>query len=428
MRFDSLDGWLRWQERLHPVDVELGLERVGRVWRRLRPEGLGLPAVSLAGTNGKGSCAALLEAILGAAGYRTGCYTSPHLLRYNERIRLAGEPVGDADLCHAFERVDQARGGISLTYFELGTLTALDLFAGAGLDLAILEVGLGGRLDAVNLIDAQVALISSIGMDHQAWLGGDLEGIAREKAGIMRAGRPVVIGQADAPRALDAAGEALGATVLRAGRDFGHRLRAQGWSWWGPARTRHGLPRPALRAARQLDNAAAVLMVLDCLRGQFPVGQEAVRAGLQRVRLPGRLQRLPGRPEVVLDVAHNLPAMQGLARDLGDLPPVDPTAAVFACLGDKDPVGLVQALSPRVDQWHLAALEGPRALPLEVLAEAVETTGVGHPVRCYGSVAEAFQGARVAAGEQGRVVVTGSFLTVAAVMAHLGRDADPGLV
>jgi dihydrofolate synthase/folylpolyglutamate synthase len=418
--FTTLADWLTWQEQLHPQAIDLGLERVGRVWARLRPAGLGLPAVVVAGTNGKGSCVALLESILQAAGYRTGCYTSPHLLRYHERIRLDGTPVEDTALCAAFARVEAARAGESLTYFEFGTLAALDLCAGAGLDLALLEVGLGGRLDAVNLVSAEVALITSIGLDHCAWLGEDPDSIAREKAGIGRPGRPLVIGQGDAPALLDTLGAELGAPVWRAGRDFGWRRDESFWSWWGPGTRRHGLPRPALRAARQLDNAAAVLMVLQCLGERFPVDQAAVRAGLLGVRLAGRLQVLPGTPEWVLDVAHNQPAMAALAADLGALPPVR-TEVVFACLADKDAAGMAAALAPRVTAWHLPALTGPRARVPADLARELAAAGIAGPLHCYDTPAAALAGARD--GGAGRVLVTGSFLTVAAAL-----DAGIGAV
>lgn len=413
MRFHTLDDWLYWQERLHPHTIDPGLQRVGGVWRRLRPGGLGCPVVTVGGTNGKGSSVAMLESILGGAGYRTGCYTSPHLHRYNERIRIAGDEVSDAALCSAFERVDRARGAVSLTYFEFGTLAALDLFAGAGLDLAVLEVGLGGRLDAVNLLDAEVALVTTVGLDHTEWLGDDLSAIAREKGGIFRPGRPAVIGQADAPSALLEAAEAVGARVFLAGREFAVEPGGRDWGWSGPGYTHRGLPRPNLRSRRQLDNAAAVLMVLECLSRRFPVGREALRAGLQQVRLAGRLQLIPGDVTRILDVAHNVQAARNLARDLGSIFCGGRTHAVFACLRDKDAAGMTEALSPQIDCWHLTSAGGERALGIEALEQALGAAGVATPRRCYGSVAEALSGARREALPGDRILITGSFLTVA---------------
>jgi dihydrofolate synthase / folylpolyglutamate synthase len=428
MRFTTLEAWLHWQERLHPRPMELGLERVAAVWRRLRPQGLACPVVTVGGTNGKGSCCALLEAILAAAGYRTGAYTSPHLLRYNERVRIHGSEATDAALCAAFDRVDQARGDISLTYFEMGTLAALDLFAAVDLDLAILEVGLGGRLDAVNLVDADVILVTTVDLDHTAWLGPDRASIAREKAGIFRAGRPAVIGERDPPAALLEQAAAIGARPLRAGIDYDAEPDAAGWTWRGPGRVRHGLPRPALRGARQIDNAAAVLMVLECLRQPLPVGQDAVRAGLHGVCLAGRLQVLPGSVTLVLDVAHNVQAAAELARDLAAMPCAGRTHAVFACLADKDAVGMLRALGGVVGHWHLVQLQGPRARPLAELAEALGMAGSGAAAGGHASVAEALDAALRCAAEGDRILVTGSFLTVAAALEHPVLAAMPGLV
>ena len=413
MRFHTLDDWLRWQERLHPSEIDLGLERVAGVWRRLRPGGLDCPVVTVGGTNGKGSSVAMLESILRAAGYRAGCYTSPHLRRYNERIRIAGDEVSDAALCAAFERVDRARGEVSLTYFEFGTLAALDLFAGAGLDLALLEVGLGGRLDAVNLLDAEVALVTTVGLDHTDWLGEDLNAIAREKGGIFRSGRPAVIGQADPPPGLLEAAESVGAPVFLAGREFAVEPDDGDWSWRGPGRTRHALPRPNLGSGRQLDNAAAVLMVLECLSPSFPVGEEALRAGLQQARLAGRLQLIPGDVALILDVAHNVQAARNLARDLGSLPCQGRTHAVFGCLGDKDAAGMAAALSPQIGCWHLASPGAGRALGIEALEQALHAAAVSASRRHYGSVGEALVGARREALTGDRILITGSFLTVA---------------
>ncbi len=424
MRYSSLDEWLHWQERLHPQDIELGLERAAAVWKRLRPGGLHCPVISVAGTNGKGSCVAMLEAMLRAAGYRIGCYSSPHLLRYNERIRINGQEVQDPPLCAAFERIDLARGDISLTYFEFGTLAALDLFAATELDCVILEVGLGGRLDAVNILDADLSLVTGVALDHMDWLGHDLDNIAREKAGICRAGKPLVIGQADPPPGLIRAAEDMGAIVLRREKDFSLRDEGMTWSWLGPARSRPALPRPVLRAAHQLDNAAAVLMALDCLSDRLPLGQDAVREGLLGVRLAGRLQVFPGVVSLVLDVAHNPQAAGNLAQDLASIPCSGITHAVFGCFRDKDAAGMMNALRSQVDVWHLAFIGGERARPAQDLANILNQSGVAAPSHTHDSLKQALQQVRAQARPGDRVLVTGSFLTVAACLEHLGEADD----
>ncbi|MGB5568249.1 MAG: Mur ligase family protein, partial [Sedimenticolaceae bacterium] len=278
MRFDSLAGWLDWQAGLNPRTIDLGLDRVRLVWQRLGSPTLDAAVITIAGTNGKGSSVAFAESILQAAGYRTGCYTSPHLLRYNERIRVDQEPVGDAAICAAFERIDQVRADLPLTYFEFGTLAALLIFAQAGLDAIVLEVGLGGRLDAVNLIDPDVALITGIGLDHQDWLGSDLESIGSEKAGIMRAGRPAVYSARTPPDSIRTRASAIGARLLVAGEDFKILRRAEGWDLLIGDTARHALPIPGMRGRVQIDNAGGVLVALECLSGQLPVDQRAVRA------------------------------------------------------------------------------------------------------------------------------------------------------
>jgi dihydrofolate synthase/folylpolyglutamate synthase len=425
MRYQTLDQWLQWQERLHPSSIDLGLERVAQAWRRLRPEGLGCTVITVGGTNGKGSSVAMLDAILRAGGYRVGRYTSPHLLRYNERICIDGAEVDDAALCAAFQRVDDARGDISLTYFEFGTLAALDLFAAGRLDVALLEVGLGGRLDAVNIVDADAALVTGIARDHTDWLGEDLDGIAREKAGIFRSGRPAVIGQADAPAALEQSARGLGAAVRLAGRDFSIRRTEQGWDWQGAGITRHGLPLPGMRSARQLDNAAAVLAVLDSLAERLPLGQDAVRSGLREAMIPGRLQWLrlddgPGELTLILDVAHNEQAAGNLARDLASIPCSGRTHCVFGCFADKDVVAMLRALKGAVDRWYPTSPGGGRALAANDLAKLLDAEGLSCAAPSpTPAAALALARERALPGE--RIVVTGSFLMVAAIMSDRGQ-------
>lgn len=417
MRFPTLAAWLSWQETLHPSAIELGLERAGTVLDRM---GLRQPChavITVGGTNGKGSSVAMLDAILRAAGYRVATYTSPHLLRYNERIRIAGEMVSDAALCEAFERVDQARGDISLTYFEFGTLAAFDLFARAGLDCAILEVGLGGRLDAVNLLDADVALLATIDVDHAEWLGPDRETIAREKAGIFRAGHPAVCSDPHPPRTLlDEAGR-IGARLHRLGIEFGFRRNEAEWAWWSEQSRRDALPLPALRGASQLENAAGVLMALALLAERLPVNQQQVRQGLREVKLPGRFQVVPGAVLEIWDVAHNPESAQELARTLRLMPCQGRTLAVVGMLADKDIDTVVQHLLPVIDAWYPATLSVPRGAAAERLVEALARHGV-QTMRGFDSVSAAHAAALSAATPGDRIVTFGSFFTVAEVMGH----------
>lgn len=414
MRFTTLNEWLAWQETLHPAEIELGLERVRPVLERM---GLGCPAftvVTVGGTNGKGSSVAMLESILEAAGYRTGVYTSPHLLHYNERVRICGVEVRDSALCEAFERVDQARQGTSLTYFEFGTLAALEIFSRSMLDIAILEVGMGGRLDAVNLLDADVALVTSIGIDHAEWLGNTREAIAREKAGIFRPGRPAVCGDLDPPATLLQHAETLGTPLYRAGRDFGYTVEGAGWSWWSVARRRTALPHPALRGGFQLQNAAAVLMVLELLEAHLPASQNDVRHGLETVYLPGRFQVMTdGGVTRIFDVAHNPHGAQVLAETLRSHPCTGQTHAVLAMLADKDIDGVISAMRDVVDVWHVAGLNVRRGASGAYLAERLLASGVQSPVHTYADVATAYTQAVAGAQPQDRVVAFGSFYTVA---------------
>ncbi|HEY5790562.1 MAG TPA: bifunctional tetrahydrofolate synthase/dihydrofolate synthase [Gammaproteobacteria bacterium] len=409
----ALGDWLRRLEGLHPRSIDLGLERVGRVHAAL---GAPRPArvVTVAGTNGKGSLVALLEAILAAAGYRVGAYTSPHLLRFNERVRIAGAEADDAALCAAFARVEAARGDTSLTYFEFTTLAALLLLAEAPLDVALLEVGLGGRLDAVNLVDPDVAVLTPIDLDHAEWLGNDRDSVGREKAGIMRSGVPAVLGDPDPPASVLACAAKLGAPLYRLGQEFRHAIDAHGWRWEGGGRVRSSLPRPALAGAHQYANAATALMALECLADRLPVGQDAVRRGLLEVRLPGRFQVVPGPVETVLDVAHNPHGARALAATLAARPCDGRTLAVVGMLADKALGETLAALQPLVHGWYLAPLEGPRGSPAARLATALGA--VEAEVSRCADVADALARAHAAARPGDRVVVFGSFLTVAAAL------------
>ena len=407
----SLADWLAFIERQHPKAIALGLDRVATVLKNLKVA-LACPVLTVAGTNGKGSTCAMLDSILRAAGYRSGLYTSPHLVRYNERVRLAGVEASDHRLCESFAAVEAARGDVPLTYFEFGTLAALSIFNEEKIEVAILEVGLGGRLDAVNAIDADCAVLTSVGIDHVDYLGPDRDAIGREKAGIFRAGRPAVIAEPDPPQSvLDTK-----ANLLSIGRDFGYQAEAGQWSYWGPAGKRGGLAYPALRGRMQLRNASAALCALDALRERLPVAMQDVRRGLAEVEIAGRFQVLPGRPQVILDVAHNVQAAKVLADNLAASGYSPETIAVCGMLRDKDIAGVLREVAPRITRWHLAALAGPRGASAEDLAPHVAD------FKLHASPAAAFAAAREAAGENDKIVVFGSFLTVGEVIAWLTKN------
>jgi dihydrofolate synthase/folylpolyglutamate synthase len=410
----SLPEWLAYIEDLHPRAIDLGLDRVRRVAAAMDFRGLPCPVITVAGTNGKGSSVAMLESVLSAAGYRVAVYTSPHLLRYNERVRIGGREADDASLCAAFERVERARRDETLTYFEFGTLAALDLFARARPDVAVLEVGMGGRLDAVNLVDADVALITMIGLDHREWLGADRDAIAGEKAGIMRRGRPAVCSDPDPPRGLLAAGDRLGVRIACLGSDFGWTLDdAHGlWSWHGGASRLGSLPRPALSGRFQLDNAAGVLMALELLSHRLPVRDEAVARGLGSVSLPGRFQALSGPVTRIFDVAHNLESARALAGMLSDRPIEGATRAVVGILADKDIDGMIDAVAGCVDAWYVAALPVVRAAPVERIMSAITRRARGGPASQHIDVTTAYRAALDDASSGDRIIVFGSFHTV----------------
>jgi dihydrofolate synthase/folylpolyglutamate synthase len=369
--------------------------------------------ITVGGTNGKGSTCAMLERVLLEAGYRVGLYTSPHILRYNERVRLQGEEADDETLARSFERVQAARGATPLTYFEFGTLAALAVFDEAKVDAMVLEVGLGGRLDAVNVIDADCAIVASVDIDHVDWLGGDRESIGFEKAGIFRAARPAIFGDTNPPARLVAHAQAIGADLQLLGRDFRIEPHPGQWDFVGRRGAKRALPIPALRGSWQLRNAAAALAGLDELIDRLPVSLGEVKRGLALVRLAGRLQSLPGRPAIVLDVAHNPHAARALAEALGDMGFFESTFAVFAMLGDKDIAGVVEAVRARIDRWYVAAAEAERAAPAARVAQILAEHDAGKPVRTFATVDAALAAARGDAGANDRIVVFGSFTTVA---------------
>lgn len=424
-RSRALPDWLTHLEQLHPQTIEMGLERVNRVKAELRlaPS---FPVITVGGTNGKGSTCAMMEAILSRAGYRVGCYTSPHLLRYNERVRIGRQEVRDDELCDAFHVVESARmcSGVSLTYFEFGTLAAMQLFGQAGVDVAVLEVGLGGRLDAVNAFDADCAVLTSIDFDHMDYLGDTREKIGFEKAGIFRSGKTAVCSEPDIPAAVHHHANVTGATLMRIGEHFGYSANAADatlWNYWGPAGKRYSLPHPALRGARQLHNASACLAALDAVRDNLPITMSDVRQGLLEAALPGRFQVLPGRPVTVLDVAHNPGAAQALASNLDSMGRYRKTYAVFAMLRDKDIGSVVRAVATRVDIWLIAGISAPRGASADEMAQALEAAGVsgaGGAILAFPNPAEAYAHACEQAVENDRICIFGSFHTVAEVLRH----------
>ena len=417
-------------ETLHPREIDLGLERVRTVCRRLALDRPGFAIITVAGTNGKGSTVAMLEAILHAAGYRVGSYTSPHLIDYNERVRIQACPVSDEDLCGAFDRIDAQRAGTSLTYFEFGTLAAIDLFRTHGVEIAVLEVGLGGRLDAVNVWDADVSIVTSIGIDHTDWLGPDRESIGREKAGIFRNGRPAVCSDPSPPASIEAVAANVGARFYLTGRDFEFETADSAWTWRSGSQVRSALPHPAMRGAYQLDNASGVLMALELLAARFPVSQAQVRGGLLNAVLPGRFQTLPGQPLRVFDVAHNVEAVEALAANLRRQPRTGRTIAVCGMLRDKPMVGALRVMAPLVDVWHMAALDTGRGATAQELAQAAAVAGINAPVTTHPDVNAAYLAACAAAGPDDRIVVFGSFHTVGAILRQLpyqqGQDGQRG--
>ena len=412
----SLDDWLAHCERLHPKSIDMTLARTLAV-----RDALGLrfecPVITVAGTNGKGSTCAMLESILLAAGYRVGLYIKPHLVHFEERCRIGGRPVNAIELLPHFEAVEAVRGKTTLTYFEFTTLAILRCLASAPLDVVILEVGLGGRLDAVNAIDTDCAVITSIDLDHTEYLGPDRESIGREKAHVMRAGKPAIVSDPMPPASIEAHARAVGADLWLAGRDFKHSGDRQQWAWAGRGKRLHGLAYPALRGANQLINAAGVLAALQALHERLPVPAQAVRQGLATVELPGRFQIVPGQPTLVLDVAHNPHSVAALALNLDAMGFYPRTHAVFGAMHDKDLDGVVQRLAALVDAWYCTDLPLPRAASAQALAEHVRAALPSQQrVTTHPNPSAALSAALGAADPADRILVFGSFLTVGGVL------------
>jgi len=406
--FDTVDDWLPWLESLSPREIVLGLERVQEVLERIDAVRPSL-VINVTGTNGKGSCVAMLEALLRRHGMRTACYTSPHLSRYNERMRIDGEAASDADVVAALKAVEAVRGEVPLTFFEFGTLAAVYAFARAGVDVWILEIGMGGRLDAVNAIEPDGCLITNVGLDHCAWLGNDVESIAREKAGIMRAGKPAIFGAREVPQAIRDTAATIGADLRLAGRDFDFDVTGEHWTWRGRRLILPNLPRPALCGARQFDNAAAALALLEALGRNEVLAEGAVAEALRAVRLAGRFQVVD--ELYILDVAHNPPAARALAEQLRDHDAPGKVTCIIGMLADKDVEGFVTGIAAEVDEWVAVDLAGTRAQSADELARPV-ANATGKPCLVAGSLDAALERATRMAGDGDRILVTGSFYVV----------------
>ncbi|MFM4849918.1 bifunctional tetrahydrofolate synthase/dihydrofolate synthase [Aeromonas rivipollensis] len=404
----SLVDWLSYLEQIHPVNIDMGLERVGAVARRMGLTRLPFKVITVAGTNGKGSSCAMAASILMAAGYKVGVYSSPHLLRFTERVRIDGAELSDSEHCAAFAEVEAARGEIALTFFEFATLAGLWLFCRAAPDVLLLEVGLGGRLDATNVVESDVAMITSIALDHCDWLGDTREAVAVEKAGVYRAGKPAISGEPNPPATIASEAQRLGACLRQVGHDFHGDEHHTGWDYHG---LNHwlGLPKPAL----PLMNAVTVLAALESLG--LPLAESAIREGLASARLAGRMQRLQDEPLVIVDVAHNPHSAAYLASQLRQIPGKGKRRAVVGMLKDKDMAGSLAELDGLIDHWFLASLTGPRAATAEQLVAALGD-GQG-PAATFDGVSAAYRAALAASSPDDMVIVFGSFYTVADVLA-----------
>lgn len=414
MRFETLHEWLDWQSGLHPKSIDLGLARPMEVAGRLGQLRSPPRVVTVAGTNGKGSTVSTLEAILRSGGYRVGSYLSPHLLRYNERIRIDGQEVTDAVLVNAFAEVDEARHDTSLTFFEFGTLAAMQVFSRCGLDFLLLEVGLGGRLDVVNIYEPEVTVLTSIGIDHTEWLGDTREDIGREKAGIFRQHVPVVIADRQPPRSVMQKAAELKAPVHLIGQHFDPEISADRWDWIAGEVRIGNIPCPRLCGRHQVDNASAAIMASRLLDASL--SPEVVRTGVGNTRLAGRYQQLLSEPNVIIDVAHNREAVESLASILDDQPVTGRTVAVFAMYQDKDIESSVEPLATLVDQWYIAGLSGPRGQSAAEIKQRLSVLPRASAVEVHDNVVEAYLAAKAALSTEDRLVAFGSFTTAAAVL------------
>ncbi len=414
-RFDSLTEWLKWQEGFHPRSIDLGLERAATVYKALNPEAIKPPTIIVAGTNGKGSCIAFLETIYKEQGYRVGTYTSPHILKYNERIKINGESVSDEKICQAFARIDAVRNEVSLSYFEFGTLAALDIFWRSALDVQLLEVGLGGRLDAVNILDSDVSLITSISIDHIDWLGETRDAIAYEKAGIFRTGVSAVIGDLAPPDSLINCADKKKTPLFRINQEFNFQKKNIGWDWSSTmhkSRKYEFLPQPSLKGEHQYQNAAAVLMTVTEMEDYLPVSEKAIHQGLKNTQLKGRFQLIKGDIPVLLDVAHNPQAVEALYDYLTDCFAGLKIYAIFSMMKDKDIKGVIKIISPAIHQWFVSPLNNPRTASQLHMQACFSECALEHVNFGYKDFSETYTAAEKSAEEGSLILIFGSFFLV----------------
>jgi dihydrofolate synthase/folylpolyglutamate synthase len=412
MSFDSLKGWLDWQESLHPLAIDLGLERAAQVFHALNPHCLKPPTITVAGTNGKGSCIAFLEAIYSAQDYRVGAYSSPHILKYNERIKIGGKPVSDELICEAFARIESIRGNTSLSYFEFGTLAALDIFCRSGLDVQLLEVGLGGRLDAVNIVNPDVSLISSIGIDHVDWLGATREAIGQEKAGIFRTHTPAIIGDCEPPNSLLQSATDKDALLYCINKDFGFKKQITTWDWFAGDRHIDHIPEPGLKGEHQYRNASAAILAVEVLAKSLPVSDRSIRTGVKNCHLLGRFQLINDKIPVLLDVGHNPEAVKTLVDYLATAFPGKRIHAIFSMMKDKDIAGVLEIMNPVVYDWFFAPLANPRAVTETIMREIFSQSSVTRVSFGFTGFAQAYDAAKSQSLENDLLLVFGSFFLV----------------
>lgn len=413
MHFDSLRAWLDWQETLHPKSIDLGLERVAKVFSQLNPHSTQPITITVAGTNGKGSCIAFLEAIYRAEGLRVGAYTSPHIINYNERIKVNGVAVSDQRICASFERIEAVRDNVSLSYFEFSTLAALDIFSRADLDIQLLEVGLGGRLDAVNIVDADATLITSISIDHTAWLGETRDAIAYEKAGVFRKNIAAIISDLAPPHSLISYAHTVKAPLLRINHEFSYTKAENSWDWQCDNKHMNTLPPPLLKGEHQYRNASAVLMAIHTLQDKLPVSATAIKQGLKQVNLPGRFQLIDSVPPVLLDVSHNLQAALALTDYLQTEFNQMPVHAIFTMMNDKDLSGVINLMRPSIKHWYISPLDNPRTCKNIDIQQAFRTADIHQVSGNFKDFMSAFQAAKSSAlNDNGLILIFGSFFLV----------------
>lgn len=419
-RFNSLAAWLDWQEGFHPRTIDLGLERASRVFHALNPNAIKLPTIIVGGTNGKGSCIAFLEAIYRAQGYRVGAYTSPHIIHYNERIKIDGKAVSDDTICQAFERIDSVRNDVSLSYFEFGTLAALDIFWRSELDIQLLEVGLGGRLDAVNIIDSDVSLITSVCIDHVDWLGETREAIGYEKAGIFRRGVPAIVGDLDPPQSLLLSAAEKQAPLYRINQEFGLQINQQTWDWVSHDKMQReylALPVPSLKGEHQYRNAASVLMAVVQMDKLLPVSEQSIHAGLKTTELMGRFQLVDGDIPVLLDVAHNPQAVQILFDYVEKNFSGRKIYAVFSMMKDKEIKGVIEIIKSVINHWYIAPINNPRAASQSFMQECFSKSILDNVSFDHNNFSEAYSAAEKNAKKGDLILIFGSFFLVSEYLA-----------